>query len=128
MRGKTVVITGASSGLGLETARELAKRGARVVMVVRNRDKGQRVIDEIVRDAQDAQLELAIADLYSLAAVREVGAELRRRFPKIDVLVNNAGLIHDRRELTVDGFERTFALNHLAAFLLTHELREPLAA
>src|SRR4051812_36957952 len=128
MRGKTVVITGASSGLGLETTRELAKRGARVVMVVRNRDKGQRVIDQLVTEIPDAQLELAIADLYSLAEVRRVGTELRAKHPKIDVLVNNAGLIHDRRELTVDGFERTFALNHLAAFLLTYELRDALAA
>jgi NAD(P)-dependent dehydrogenase (short-subunit alcohol dehydrogenase family) len=124
----TVVITGASSGIGEITAHELASRGARIVMVVRNRDKGQRVIDEIVRKHPEAQLELAIADLYSLAEVRRVGAELRARFPKIDVLVNNAGLIHDKRELTVDGFERTFALNHLAAFQLTYELREPLAA
>jgi retinol dehydrogenase 12 len=128
MSGQTVVITGASSGIGEITAYELASRGARIVMVVRNRDKGQRVIDDIVRKHPGAQLELAIADLYSLAEVRRVGAELRTRFPKIDVLVNNAGLIHDKRELTVDGFERTFALNHLAAFQLTYELREPLAA
>lgn len=128
MQGKTVVVTGASGGIGQITAHELAKRGARVVMVVRNRDKGQRVIDEIVRTVPEAQLELAIADLYSMAEVRRVGAEIRAKHRKIDVLVNNAGLIHDKRELTVDGFERTFALNHLAAFLLTYELRESLAA
>ena len=128
MNGKTVVVTGASGGIGQITAHELAKRGARVVMVVRNRDKGQRVIDEIVRTVPDAQLELAIADLYSMAEVRRVGAEIRAKHPTIDVLVNNAGLIHDKRELTVDGFERTFALNHLAAFVLTYELRDSLAA
>ena len=128
MNGKTVVITGASSGIGQITAHELAKRGARIVMVVRNRDKGQRVIDEIVRTVPDAKLELAIANLYSMAEVRRVGAEIRAKHPTIDVLVNNAGLIHDKRELTVDGFERTFALNHLAAFLLTYELRDSLAA
>jgi retinol dehydrogenase 12 len=128
MKGTTVVITGASGGIGEVTAHELARKGARVVMVVRNREKGQRVIDAILRAHPDAQLELAIADLYSLAEVRRIGAEIRERHPAIDVLVNNAGLIHDKRELTVDGFERTFALNHLAPFLLTHELRDALAA
>ena len=128
MKGKTVVITGASSGIGLVTARELARQGAKIVMVVRNRDKTLRAIDEIKREVADAQFELVIADLYSLAEVRRAGAEIRASHPKIDVLINNAGLIHDKRELTVDGFERTFALNHLAPFLLTHELREPLAA
>jgi NAD(P)-dependent dehydrogenase (short-subunit alcohol dehydrogenase family) len=128
MKGKTVVITGASSGIGQITAHELARRGARIVMVVRNREKGQRVIDEINRAFPEAQLELAIADLYSLAEVRRAGAEIRAKHPKIDVLINNAGLIHDKRELTVDGFERTFALNHLAPFLLTYELRDSLAA
>ncbi|HUS30202.1 MAG TPA: SDR family oxidoreductase [Kofleriaceae bacterium] len=128
MNGKTVVITGASSGIGKITAHELARKGARIVMVVRNRDKGQGVIDEIVRAVPDAQLELAIADLYSLGDVRRAGAEIRGKHPKIDVLVNNAGLIHDKRELTVDGFERTFALNHLAPFVLTYELLGSLAA
>ena len=126
--GKTVVVTGASSGIGLETTRELARRGARVIMVVRNRDKAQAAIDAIKTHQPDAQLELVLADLYSLAEVRRAAAEIRAKAPKLDVLVNNAGLIHDKRELTVDGLERTFALNHLAAFLLTYELRELLVA
>ncbi len=128
MDGKTAVITGASSGIGLETARALAVRGARVVMVVRNRDRGEAAIADLRRDAPGAALELVLADLYALAEVRRAAAELRERCPRIDVLVNNAGLIHAQRELTPDGLERTFALNHLAAFLLTYELRERLAA
>jgi len=128
VEGKTVVVTGASSGIGLETARALAKRGARVLMVVRNRTKGQAAIDRIVAEKPGAQLELVLADLYSMAEVRRAAAEIRDKAPRLDVLVNNAGLIHDGRELTVDGFERTFALNHLAAFLLTYELRERLIA
>src|SRR5258706_11257335 len=102
MKGKTVVITGASSGIGLVTARELARQGAWIVMVVRNRDKAQRAIDDIVRDIPDAQCELVISYLYSLAEVRRAGAEIRAAHPTIDVLVNNAGLIHDKRELTAD--------------------------
>jgi len=128
MDGKTVVVTGASSGIGLETARALAGQGARVVMVVRSKERGEAAIASIRAAAPDARLELVLADLYSLAEVRKAGAELRARCDKLDVLVNNAGLIHDRRELTPDGFERTFALNHLAPFLLTYELRELLAA
>lgn len=128
MQGKTVVITGASSGIGLETARGLAKLGARIVAVVRNRDRGEAAIANVQATVPGAQMELVLGDLYSLAEVRTAAAELLARCPQIDVLVNNAGLIHDKRELTVDGFERTFALNHLAAFLLTYELRERLIA
>jgi NAD(P)-dependent dehydrogenase (short-subunit alcohol dehydrogenase family) len=128
MEGKTVVVTGASSGIGLETARALSQMGARIVMVVRNRARGQAAIDGIAAQAPNAQLDLVIADLYTLSEVRRAAAEIRAMCRRVDVLVNNAGLIHDRRELTVDGFERTFALNHLAVFLLTYELREMLAA
>src|SRR5512146_3338559 len=120
LAGKTIVVTGASSGIGLETARALAAMGARIVAVVRNREKAAAVLP--------AGTELVIADLYSLAEVRRAAAEIRATCPRLDVLINNAGLIHATRELTVDGFERTFALNHLAPFLLTYELRELLAA
>jgi retinol dehydrogenase-12 len=124
MRGKTVVITGASSGIGLETARALAAKGANIAMVVRSRARGEAAIANIRTGVADARIELVLADLYSLAEVRRAAAELRAKHPRIDVLVNNAGLIHRARELTVDGFEKTFALNHLAAFLLTYELRD----
>lgn len=128
MQGKTVVITGATGGIGLETARGLAKLGARVAIVARSRPRGEAAIAEIKQTVPDAQLELALADLSSLAEVRQVGAELRAKHPTIDVLINNAGMIHARRELTVDGFEKTFALNHLAPFLLTYELRDALTS
>jgi NAD(P)-dependent dehydrogenase (short-subunit alcohol dehydrogenase family) len=128
MIGKTIVVTGASSGLGYETTRALAKMGARILMVVRNREKGQAAIDRITAEHPAAQLDLVLADLYSLAEVRRAAAEICANAPRLDVLINNAGLVHDKRELTVDGFEKTFALNHLAAFLLTYELRNLLAA
>lgn len=127
MRGKSVVITGASSGIGLETARALAAKGAELTLVVRSRERGEAAIASIQARAPQARLALVLADLYSLAEVRRAAAELRAKHPRIDVLVNNAGLIHRSRELTADGFEKTFALNHLAPFLLTYELRDVLA-
>jgi NAD(P)-dependent dehydrogenase (short-subunit alcohol dehydrogenase family) len=126
--GKTVVNTGASSGIGLETARALAVRGARLALVVRDRGRGEAAIASIRSDVPTAELALVMADLESLDQVRAAGAELRSRYPRVDVLVNNAGLIVGSRGLTPDGYERTFAVNHLAGFLLTYELRDALAA
>ncbi len=128
MQGKNVVVTGASSGIGLETARTLAALGARVLMLVRNKDRGEAAMTTIRASAPDARLELVLGDLYVMDDVRKAAADIRGRVDRLDVLVNNAGLIHTRRELTPDGLERTFALNHLAAFLLTYELRDQLAA
>lgn len=118
----TIVITGASSGIGLETARGLRALGNHIVMVVRDRARGEAAAASI------GGADLVLADLYSLAEVRRAAAEIRERFGTIEVLVNNAGLIHDRGELTVDGFERTFALDHLAPFLLTYELRDAITS
>lgn len=123
---KTVVVTGASSGLGLETARVLAAGGDRIVMVVRNRAKAEAAATQIRSATPGSQIDLVIADLYVIADVRRAAAQIRALVPHVDVLINNAGLIHDRRELTPDGLERTFALNHLAAFVLTYELRDHL--
>jgi NAD(P)-dependent dehydrogenase (short-subunit alcohol dehydrogenase family) len=128
LRGKTVVVTGASSGIGLETARALASMGARVLMVVRDRGRGEAALAEIRRGAPDAALELVLADLYRQADVRAAGEAIRGLAPRLDVLVNNAGLIHREARLTEDGVDQTFALNHLAAFLLSYELRDVLAA
>ena len=128
MTVRTIVITGASSGIGFETARALAHTGARQILVVRNEAKGNDAIARIRSEVPAAQLELVLADLYSLGEVRQAAARDPREADRVDVLVNNAGLIHSKRELTVDGLERTFALNHLAPFLLTYELRDLLAA
>jgi NAD(P)-dependent dehydrogenase (short-subunit alcohol dehydrogenase family) len=122
MDGKVVAITGASSGIGLETAKGLARLGARIVAIVRNRERAKAALAD-VRD-----VEIVTADLYSLGEVRLAAAEIRRRVPRLDVLVHNAGALHGERELTVDGFEKTFALDHLAPFLLTYELRDLLVA
>jgi NAD(P)-dependent dehydrogenase (short-subunit alcohol dehydrogenase family) len=120
MNGKTVLITGANSGLGLASVRDLAARGAAVIMVSRDPARGSAARDDVARVAAGAAPTLLIADLSSQANIRRLAAEVRARFDKIDVLLNNAGAAFRHRALTVDGIERTFAVNHLAPFLLTH--------
>jgi NAD(P)-dependent dehydrogenase (short-subunit alcohol dehydrogenase family) len=120
MNGKTVVVTGASSGIGLETARALAGRGARVVMVVRSKERGEAAIAAIRAAAPEARLELVLADLYSLADVRKAGAELRGKLDRLDVLVNNAGAVFGRvtaEECAPDDFRRTLEANLMSVFL-----------
>lgn len=129
MRGKVVVVTGASSGIGLETARALAALGAQVVMVGRNRDKSQAALETVQASAPNPdQVELMLADFSRLGSVRELGTAITTRHGAIDVLVNNAGLYNPRRIVTEDGFEETFQVNHLAPFLLTGLLLDALRA
>jgi NAD(P)-dependent dehydrogenase (short-subunit alcohol dehydrogenase family) len=128
MQGKTCVVTGASNGIGKETARELARRGAHVVMLCRNRAKGEAALDDIRASVPDAKLELVIGDLSSQASVKQAAAEILARRPKIDVLVNNAGISIDYNEKSADGVEMVLATNHLGPFLLTHLLGDALAA
>lgn len=120
MGGKTVVVTGASSGIGKVTALELSKAGARVVMVCRSGQKAQEVGREITQAAGREDVELLTADLSSQSSVHAVAGELRKRCPRIDVLINNAGIYAPERRMTEDGLESTFATNHVAYFLLTN--------
>ena len=128
LSGKTCLVTGATSGIGKVTARELAGMGARVVFTARDARKADAVKSEIARAVPKAMLEVIQVDLSSMRAVREAAADYRRRFTRLDLLVNNAGAIFWKREMTVDGLERTFATNHLAYFLLTRELLDLLKA
>lgn len=128
MKGKVCVVTGATTGIGRETARGLAAAGATVVLLGRDGARAEDARADLTATTGNENLHVALADLASLAEVRRVGAELRARFPVVHVLVNNAGAIFGSREETVDGFERTFAVNHLAYFLLTHELLRSLRA
>jgi NAD(P)-dependent dehydrogenase (short-subunit alcohol dehydrogenase family) len=128
MVGKNVLITGANSGLGFASARALAERGARVILVCRNEGRGIAARDEIARVASGDPPVLLIADLSSQVAIRSLAKEVHARFERLDVLMNNAGAIFARRELTVDGIEKTFAINHLAPFLLTHLLLDLMRA
>ncbi len=132
MQGKTCVITGANTGIGKAAAEALASLGAQLVIVCRDRDKGERARADISSAAQrggrGGSVELRIADLSSQSEIRAVARDILRAHPRIDVLVNNAGLALKRRELTVDGIERTFAVNYLAYFMLANLLLPGLRA
>jgi NAD(P)-dependent dehydrogenase (short-subunit alcohol dehydrogenase family) len=123
MTGKTVVVTGGNSGIGLETAAALAQMGARVVLTARSASRGQAAVQALAGRSSGARpVELVVFDLADLSSVRAGAAELLERCSRIDVLVNNAGLILTERSETVDGYESTLAINHLGPFLLTNLL------
>lgn len=122
LAGKTCLITGGNRGIGLATARGLAARGARVVIVARDQAAGEAAIADIQRTTGGEEAELLIADLSSQASIRTLAGEVLARYHRLHVLVNNAGVITHRRTLTVDGIETQFAVNHLAYFLLTNLL------
>ncbi|MGV0811374.1 SDR family NAD(P)-dependent oxidoreductase [Mycolicibacterium boenickei] len=117
--GRTAVVTGANTGLGLETAKALASKGAHVVLAVRNLDKGEAAVEWISRSVPNADLELQRLDLGSLASVREAADEIRTKHERIDLLINNAGVMYPPKETTADGFELQFGTNHLGHFALT---------
>jgi NAD(P)-dependent dehydrogenase (short-subunit alcohol dehydrogenase family) len=122
MTGKTVLITGATNGIGKIAAIELARMGASVAIVARSKDKGNSVLEEIKRETGRVQVELFLADLSSMADVRKLAQEFAATHTSLDVLVNNAGALYSERKLSADGLEMTFALNHVSYFLLTNLL------
>ncbi|WP_370650182.1 SDR family oxidoreductase [Oscillochloris sp. ZM17-4] len=128
MIGKTVVVTGANSGIGRVTALELARKGATVVMICRSRSKGEAARDAIIAESGNQQVELILADFASLSSVRRGAEEFLTRHDRLHVLVNNAGLYLGERLLSQEGHEMTFAVNHLAPFLLTNLLLGALRA
>jgi NAD(P)-dependent dehydrogenase (short-subunit alcohol dehydrogenase family) len=128
MNGKTVVITGATSGIGNVAAETLTKMGARIVVVARNRSRGNATVARLSSIAPGIDHSLYFADLLHLSEVKRVAAEIAHREPPIDVLINNAGALFSTRQTTGDGLERTFALNHMAYFVLTEGLRGRLLA
>src|SRR6202521_3981755 len=123
--GKRVVITGATSGIGLAAAEALAALGARLTIIARSEAKGNAVVERI-EAASGKDVDVVIADLSSQADVRRAAAEILARRSRLDVLVNNAGVYLSSRQLTADGIETTWAVNHLAPFLLTNLLLERL--
>lgn len=128
MTDKVVMVTGANSGIGRVTARELARLGATVVMVCRNPDKGQAVCDDINADVGMERVHLLLADFSSHESIRQMTDTFKSRFDKLDVLVNNAGLMVKRRQQTEDGLEYMMGVNHFGYFLNTHYLLDVLKA
>ena len=125
MAGKTVLVTGGTSGIGKATALGLATLGAHLAITGRDRDRTEGAAREI-RDAGGGPVDVFVADLSSQAEVRRLADEVLQRFARIDVLVNNVGGFWNTRHVTADGLEHTFALNHLAPFLLTNLLLDRL--
>lgn len=126
MTGKTCLVTGANSGIGRAIAQGLAARGSRVLMVARSKEKGEAARAKVSTSTNNQAVELLVCDLASQHQVRDLAATVVERYDRLDVLVNNAGLILADRTLTEDGIETTFAVNHLAPFLLTNLVRERL--
>jgi len=122
LQGKTALVTGASSGIGLVTARELARRGARVILVARNPEKAERARAAILFAVPEAQLDVRLFDLSLIANVRELAAEIRRDHSQLDILVNNAGIMPGPLTITPEGHELSWATNHLSVFALTNLL------
>jgi NAD(P)-dependent dehydrogenase (short-subunit alcohol dehydrogenase family) len=129
MDGKICVVTGGTAGIGLAASLQIGGlRPARMILVGRNRQRGEAAVVRLRREAPAVPVEIRYADLSSLAEVRRLASEIAASVDRIDVLVNNAGAIFDRRETTPDGLERTFALNHMSHFLLTHLLLDRVRA
>jgi NAD(P)-dependent dehydrogenase (short-subunit alcohol dehydrogenase family) len=128
MRGKVVVMTGATSGIGEVAAVRLATMGARLVLIARDRARGEATLARLRAAAPDVGHVVRYADLSTLAETRRIAAEIAAAEPRIDVLANNAGAIFATRAVTADRLERTFALNHMSYFVLTAGLRDRLIA
>ncbi len=128
MQGKTVLVTGANTGIGLETAAELARMGASVVLTARDATKGESAVAEIRARHPQADVHAGLVDFSRLDDVRRFAAEFNSRHDKLHVLVNNAGAMLSERSTTPDGLETTFQVNHLGPFLLTNLLLDKLKA
>lgn len=124
MKNKIVLITGSTDGIGKQTAIDLAQMGAHVVIHGRNPEKTHQTALDIMELTGNRNVDYLVADFSSLEEVRRLSTDIHQKFGRVDVLINNAGVYQQQRELTGDGFEMTFAVNHLSHFLLTHLLAD----
>ena len=128
MKGKICMITGANSGIGKATALGLAKMGATIIMVCRNKDRGEKALEDIKKEVENGTVDLMIADLSTQKAIHQLVKEFKERYQFLHVLINNAGVNLSRCMLTEDGIETTFAVNYLAQYLLSNLLLDVLKA
>jgi NAD(P)-dependent dehydrogenase (short-subunit alcohol dehydrogenase family) len=128
MTGKTCLITGANTGIGKTTAIGVAKTGAQTVLVCRDRARGEAAQAQVKAQGDNADVDLLLTDLSAMQAVRDLADIVNKHYARLDVLINNAGVFDRTRVVTADGYERTFAVNYLAPFLLTHLLLDKLKA
>ena len=128
MVGKTCLVTGANSGIGFETAKGLAALGADLILVCRDPERGELAKQQIIRETGNDRVDLRIADISLMQSVRKLAEGLNRDVPQLHVLINNAGVMLSKREVTEEGYEMQYALHHLGPFLLTHLLLDKLKA
>jgi NAD(P)-dependent dehydrogenase (short-subunit alcohol dehydrogenase family) len=122
MNNKLCVITGANSGIGFETTKALAKKGAYIVMVCRNEDKAEEARQQIIGQTSNPGIDIVLCDFSIQSEIRDAAEKIKADYDKVDVLINNHGFLASDREETVDGLEKTFAVNHLGYFLFTNLL------
>lgn len=128
MERKLILITGANSGIGFETSKILAGQGHSIIMVARSQAKGYEAQQKVMRETGNTSVKLEIANLSSQDEIKELASRVKKEYSKLDVLINNAGGVFGKYEVSEDGFEMTFAVNYLAPFLLTHLLLDLLKA
>ena len=126
IKTKKIFITGSTDGIGKQTALDLAQNGATILLHGRSPARGESVLHEITSTTGNRRIEIFTADLASLKQVRDLAEKIRQKHASLDILINNAGVYETTHKISQDGFERTFAVNHLAPFLLTHLLLDPL--
>ncbi|KAL1488063.1 hypothetical protein ABEB36_015431 [Hypothenemus hampei] len=120
--GKIVIITGGSTGIGFETAKNLASRGGRIILAIRNAEKGKRALEKIKQNYPDAEVIVRLLDMGEISSIKNFVLQLFKDYEKIDILINNAAVIYQPYRKTVDGYEATLMINYLGPFLLTHLL------
>jgi NAD(P)-dependent dehydrogenase (short-subunit alcohol dehydrogenase family) len=128
MNGKVCLVTGATSGIGAETAKQLARLGATIIVHGHNAEKSAATVTRIRQETGNASVEFMLADLSSQQDVRQLAQQFKSKYSRLDVLINNAGIVMVRRKESVDGIEMTCTVNHLAPFLLTNLLLDTLVA